>query len=628
MSGTTISTVETVGLVLSLASQSPVLITESGEIINKTIPASLGVGGYVSGIYDDVSSSSIINLGTVEADPVVGEGDSQLGVGVFLRVGGVVTNGSATDTSALIAGSRTGVAIGYNKITKTLMNFGTIAVLGSEASYGVNINSNCSVTNGSNADVTALITDDHGAGLEAVSVNLFLTNYGTIYGRGGGVFGSTGGSIVNGSSLDGAALMRGARGFGLVSSENVMNYGTIEGGNTNNYRFDEGLLVEGGGITITNKGTIFGFVGAVIEGSTFIDDGVLEGFGGTALYSGGGLALDVDPGAVFIGGVTLGSGSVLTLESGASVGTLAGFGSSIVGASTISFAPDADWTIAGAWAGPGKVETINGFGGGDVIELTAGVGENWTYANGRLEFDGGTSFSFSGSAAPDLMIGTNQATGYIEISAVGSGAVVGAGDLDVVPAGSTFSGLIIEHGGTASAAAGGTLRDAKIAGGVLELTNGVSVTGGIHFSGTHGELLSLGTTVPSAAIFGFKRGDTIVVDAIPYKADARVTVKEAGIVTIVEEKKSYKLHIENAKVGDDDYRFGPGSVLTISGGPAMKFLRNGEVSAQAGVPDAGIGVVVPASLSLAAAGGAGGLVGWHEWRAEPAVPVVTLHGGF
>jgi hypothetical protein len=628
MSGTTISTVETVGLVLSLASQCPVLITESGEIINKTIPASLGAGGYVSGIYDDVSGSSIINLGTVEADPVVGAGDSQLGVGVFLRVGGVITNGFATDTSALIAGTRTGVGIGYNKMTKTLMNFGTIAALGSEASYGVNINSNCSVTNGSNADVTALITDGNGDGLAAVSVNLFLTNYGTIYGRGGGVAGSTGGSVVNGSSLDGEALMRGARGYGLASAEDVMNYGTIEGASTNKYRFDVGLLVEGGGITITNKGTIVGFAGAFVEGGTFINDGVLEGTGGTALYSRGGLALDLDPGAVFVGGVTLADDCVLTLESGASAGTLAGFGTSITVNATISFAPEAVWTIAGDWAGPDTVQTINGFSGGDVIELTAGEGENWTYANGRLEFEAGPSFSFSGSAAPDLMMGTNQAAGYIEISAVGSGAVVGAGDLDVVPAGSTFSGLIIERGGTASASAGGTLRDATIAGGVLELTNGVSVTGGIHFSGTHGELLSLGTAVPSAAIFGFKRGDTIVVDAIPYKADARVTVKEAGIVTIVEGKKSYKLHIENAKVGEDDYRFGPGSVLTISGGPAMKFLRNGEESAQAGVPDAGLGVVEPASLSLAAAGGARGLVGLHEWRAEPAVPVVTLHGGY
>ncbi len=124
-----------------------------------------------------VSSShtaTVINYGTV--------GTIQSYVGVYLGAGGRVTNGSATDTTAVISGGyRTPyahlAAVQAYGASTTLANFGTI--LG--YSVGVELAAGGRVTNGSAADTIALIK----AGLPVygvATVATTVTNFGTIYG--------------------------------------------------------------------------------------------------------------------------------------------------------------------------------------------------------------------------------------------------------------------------------------------------------------------------------------------------------------------------------------------------------------------------------------------------------------
>ena len=75
------------------------------------------------------------------------------GSGVYLRNGGTVTNGSATDTVASIAGGAFGIEITHAR--GTVSNFGTIAGTSTDAGRGIVLSEGGSVINGSNNDKSA-----------------------------------------------------------------------------------------------------------------------------------------------------------------------------------------------------------------------------------------------------------------------------------------------------------------------------------------------------------------------------------------------------------------------------------------------------------------------------------------
>src|SRR5581483_10011913 len=91
--------------------------------------------------------------------------------------------------------------------------------------------------------------------------------------------------------------------------------------------------------------------------------------------------LIVEPGAYFNGQVAAdaGAGDVLDLA-GTSAGTLTGFGSQVLNFASINFGAGARWFIAGSASGFSGA--INGFTGGDTIELTGVTATNSSYAGG------------------------------------------------------------------------------------------------------------------------------------------------------------------------------------------------------------------------------------------------------
>lgn len=123
-----------------------ILLEDGGSVVNN-------VGGYIgassrNGVYIGGGAGTVTNLGSIRA------GNN----GVSIRLGGTVTNGSATDKTASIIGAQRGIYIGG--LPSAVKNFGTIATQG--AHPGINLYLGGSVVNGAAADTTALISGGTG----------------------------------------------------------------------------------------------------------------------------------------------------------------------------------------------------------------------------------------------------------------------------------------------------------------------------------------------------------------------------------------------------------------------------------------------------------------------------------
>ncbi|MEP6968094.1 MAG: hypothetical protein ABI906_08440, partial [Pseudomonadota bacterium] len=176
------------------------------------IEATASVGG--AGVSAS-SSATIENDGTVHA--TTGKAS-----GIYLKAGGTLTNGSATDTTASIAGFYGVLAFGSSAIT----NYGAIQ----GASVGVALAAGGTLTNGSAADTTASISGS--AGVSAGYPSAMIANFGTIQGSHFGVTLAAGGTVTNGSADDTTALIAGTGAgplFGVAAqgSAMVVNFGTI-----------------------------------------------------------------------------------------------------------------------------------------------------------------------------------------------------------------------------------------------------------------------------------------------------------------------------------------------------------------------------------------------------------------
>jgi hypothetical protein len=382
MLGTTISTVTTDEFVFTTASQNPLLITDTGAI-----DLSLGTvnssPGYAPAVYGE-TSATIVNLGSIESDAVFalsGGRGSAAGVGIKLQDGGSITNGSSIDTSALIAGNADGIV----DAGAGIVNYGTITALLSATSAtpsdltGVLLIADDTVINGSAADTVALISGGNLGGINSFG-DAYIKNYGTVTATGFGGIILEGGasSIVNGTSLDTAAVINGGTsGYGVaLYHAKLINFGTIIGGSNAATLTHYGVYLQTDGYAV-NHGTIIGFAGAKMggaseSGQTLINDGVIDGTGGIAVKLNDGTnLLVVESAAVFEGfvqGDTYGI-NVLELGSGGAAGTLLGVGSSFTNFGTISFASQASWTIQGDITGLASRETIAGFAKSDTIVL-------------------------------------------------------------------------------------------------------------------------------------------------------------------------------------------------------------------------------------------------------------------
>jgi hypothetical protein len=248
------------------------------------------------------SAGTVTNYGTIS-----GTGTS--GSGVHLYAGGTVTNGADGATAALITGADSGVNI--TGAAGTVTNAGTITATGAYG-VGVFLDLGGSVTNGAYGATAALIA---GA---AAGVMLFdgagtVSNAGTLSAAGkygAGIDLDLGGSIINGAGGETAALIAGAAGIAVYgAAATVTNYGTIAGS------AGPGIYLGAGG-TIANFATISGANGTAVNfaqtgGNTLVIEA------GSVL---GGAVANFQPGDTIdlpflgfsgSGSVTLGSGNVL-----------------------------------------------------------------------------------------------------------------------------------------------------------------------------------------------------------------------------------------------------------------------------------------------------------------------------
>jgi hypothetical protein len=506
--------------------------------VNNTGHITGGAGGYGSGsgAANDIktrggngglgvylASGKLTNSSAISG----GNGGSENGRGTTNQAGGAGGIGIATGPGSF-----------YARGNASIINYGAI-----RGGNGGNINGN-----GGNAGVG-------GAGVSIADAT--LTNHGTIIGG----YGGNAGQAAFGYGYGGA----GGAGVVVGIGGKVNNIGTVIGG--------------GGGSNIY-VGTVGG-AGVYILGGTFIDTGTVTGGAagfsqgpgtrGDAVLFGGTIAgtLMAGPGAKFNGNIvgTYGFANVIELT-GSSSSAFAGVGVSVTGISDFSFATGAARSLEGSAYGL-DFANIAGLAVHDTIivdgftailkDTTADPGP---YLN-LMSSNGSTDIGINRATAKELLV--TDAGGKTTITAAMPSAAraISSTQAEFVGAGANATSTTIKTGGFEEVYNGGTASATTIAGGELLLNVGATAKGGIAFTTiTGGDLVINSVVMPTTTISGFIAGDTIQLAGIAYNASDKVTVGTAGTVTISTPGISYKLDIAGATVGETDFKFSAGSVLT------------------------------------------------------------------
>ena len=301
-------------------------LTDTGDLV--TNGAASDHAALISGLWGGVeegrsgySNSTVTNFGTIKGGTAPSYAAYYAGVQL---IGGVITNGGASDKTALIQGY-SGV---IGEADNTFVNFGIIKGVGTGAgAYGALLSAGGALTNGSNGDKTALIAGR--VGVEIQGAPGTLKNFGTIQASGGygdyGLSMSGAGSVTNGSASDTAAVIEGYGGVELQGGV-ATNFGAIRslGGYGFGARIAAGTRLTNGSAS-DKTATIEGHLAVYVGGA----NATLTNFG-TIRSSNGSVAVEmaatsevlvVEAGSAFIGAV-LGGGAILDLASG--TGTLTG----------------------------------------------------------------------------------------------------------------------------------------------------------------------------------------------------------------------------------------------------------------------------------------------------------------
>lgn len=278
---------------------SALFLKAGGKIVNGStadITAQISAGNF-GALFQQLGA--VTNFGTVTASK---------GYGIDLIAGGNVANGSSADTRAVIAGSRDGVV--FVTAIGTVNNFGTIMSIGSASAsggYNAGIGALSSVTavriaNGSSTSTKALISGSDGIDVTVGSIANFGTVTGT--GPGGEAIYLGAGTILNGGTASTAALLHGDFvGAYLAGGGRITNFGEIEGG--------VGVLLRSGGTVVNGSGADpTALIGNALDGidvagasATITNFGTIEGYLSAISFSSGDDKLIVEPGATFIGAV-------------------------------------------------------------------------------------------------------------------------------------------------------------------------------------------------------------------------------------------------------------------------------------------------------------------------------------
>lgn len=490
-----------------------------GVVLNGGVVSNVS-GATISGTFAAVYGPSASAGGTVVNAGVLTGPSGGSGAGVVLLAGGSVTNLSSGNVigpeGVYIASANTTANTG------AVVNFGTIS---GTLHNGVEVGDGGSVSNMSGGTISGALNGISVSFASAGNQSATIFNQGT----------------VAGASGYGVALH--ATGTNVLT--NALG-GTITGG------FGGAYIGAGG--SVTNAGTI---------GAT--------GTGTSALAFGSGAAnrLAIVPGAIFTGkvdgGNTIGATAVSTLElaSGASPGTLNGFGSQFLDFARIVIDSGASWVLnatdtlgagvmlinngtligtvsvpsgglftnaaGGTIVGSG-LAAVHGTSAGTATIVNAGFIDPATYgvylpaggsvtnvAGGTIE---GTAVGIEVKGATGTVANYGTVTGAIGIQLAAGGTVLNAGTI----AGTTYA---VELGGTAAnrvIADGGAVFTGTVSGGntlaTLELASGASAGTLTSFGSKYIEFA--GVTVDAGATWTFAATSTF---------GASVSIASSGTLT-------------------------------------------------------------------------------------------------
>ena len=484
------------------------------------------LGGQITAVRNDVdiigAAGTITNLGTIA--------NTGTNSTIYLRAGGLVTNGSSLSNAALVNASRTGISfndtVGTTVSFGTVVNFGTIQSNASGTSgVAIYFGQGGILTNEAGGLITSSGRGDVSAKLNAAAV----VNYGTIktgstlsavYFGAGGTLTNSGGAVVK-SAGGTAVVVKGTAAGTVVNSGNIVSNAATAA---------SGVYLGHGGL-VTNQvgGTISAVLGAVsikggagnvvnhgsISGQSGVNIG-LTGVGTGSVFNDGVIAASFTSG--FVSAVNLSAGGTVTNQgtltasgtNGNAVNVLggAGFvnnsaGALIAGPGNGIFMSAGTVVNAGSITGTGVPQT------GTIAPFTAGVnlpsgavsnsGRITALNPGGVGVVGGTVLN---NAAAALIEGyqTGFQTGYANFatgSYSGAGTVTNLGTILAI--GSGFStGANLSAGGSVTNGAG-TATGALIEGGGTGLQFGFST------ATTHvgvGTLTNFGTVAASGVTSG------------------------------------------------------------------------------------------------------------------------------
>jgi hypothetical protein len=501
-----------------------VTLTDNGTLtVNGTLlNAGLIVGDYVAiavgtgGQFTNQSGGTITNANPLGilltgAGTVVNAGLVQLGTSggqraVYLDAGGVVTNQSG----GTIIGNGGIYAI---NVAATVVNEGAILSPASVTSgSGVVLDAGGLVSNASGGSITGYtaIYFSGGAGTlinaGKIVADTLTYAYGVKLGDGGSVTNQSGGTI---SGNDGVTA---------IGTATVTNLGSI--GGSGNY----GIDLEAGG-TVINAGRVSGAAFSVVLGSGHTN------------------RLVVDPGAVFVGGVdggnTIGATSISTLElaSGASAGTLSGFGSQFTDFAQTTIDAGAQWTLTGSTTlvsgatltDSGSLTASGTFTNNGSIVADPPITVIGTFINNSIVSAPGTYTAFAIADGGAL---TNTTSGRITagddaITAAGTVAITNLGTIS----GTTSAGIALAAGTIVNgAASGATALISGATGSGIEASDATTVTNlasGV-ISGVDGFLANGQASVVNAGTIG---GRTTSGSGIFLAAGGQVSNQSGGLIS-------------------------------------------------------------------------------------------------
>ncbi len=430
-------------------------LTTGGDGVNSTFSGSIQGNGSLtkagSGTLALTGANTYSGVTTINAGTLQVSGGSAISNSGAVVVG---SNGELFLGSGEIIGSLAGsgdVSLSLNRLT--IANTGSTTFSGDISGFG-------------NAGVTI-----NGSGTQTFSGANTYTGPTTIT---AGTLSVSGGSAINDS---GAVIANGT--FNLASNETIGNLAgsgnvtlgantlTIAGLGSANF---SGAISGSGGLTINSGIGNQTLSGAnTYTGPTTITSGILTVSGGSAIN---------DSGTVIANGI-------FSLAGNETIGNLAGSGSVVLGANTLTIAGSGSTNFGGVISGTGGVTVNSGTGNQTLSGANTYTGPT-TITAGTLTASGGSAIRNSGAVVAN---GTfNLASSETIGSLAGSGSVtLGANTLTITDSDSTtFSGAISGTGGVTindGAAPGNAFINQRFTGantytGPTTITSGTLTVGG------------------------------------------------------------------------------------------------------------------------------------------------------